>query len=71
MRPQVLAIGADPTTTTVGEAMTRGPRCVNASDAAVDALVLMVENRFRHLPVSAPGDGLGRRRPVLAAHTMR
>lgn len=31
--------------------MTRNPRCVKASDAAVDALCLMVENRFRHLPV--------------------
>jgi signal-transduction protein with cAMP-binding, CBS, and nucleotidyltransferase domain len=46
-------VGGDPTTTTVQEAMTHSPRCVKASDAAVDALCLMVENHFRHLPVSA------------------
>lgn len=53
---KVLAVGADPGVMTVGEAMTRAPRCVAASDAAVDALCLMVENRFRHLPVL---DGAG------------
>ena len=31
--------------------MTKGPKCVKMADSALDALVLMVENHFRHLPV--------------------
>jgi CBS domain-containing protein len=31
--------------------MTPNPTCVSMSDSAMDALVIMVENRFRHLPV--------------------
>ena len=31
--------------------MTKQPKCVNSEDPALDALELMVENRFRHLPV--------------------
>ncbi|KAJ1452012.1 hypothetical protein M885DRAFT_445708, partial [Pelagophyceae sp. CCMP2097] len=35
----------------VSTIMTPSPRCVQATDAALDALKLMVQNRFRHLPV--------------------
>merc|ERR1719271_1889105 len=31
--------------------MTPNPKCVLMSDSAVDALGMMVENHFRHLPV--------------------
>jgi signal-transduction protein with cAMP-binding, CBS, and nucleotidyltransferase domain len=32
--------------------MTANPTCVSMTDSAMDALVIMVENRFRHLPVT-------------------
>ena len=35
----------------VKDVMTKQPKCVNSEDPALDALELMVENRFRHLPV--------------------
>jgi CBS domain-containing protein len=35
----------------VSEVMTKGPKCVRMEDSALDALEMMVENRFRHLPV--------------------
>jgi CBS domain-containing protein len=41
----------DPSATFVNEVMTPNPTCVSSNDAAMDALTLMVENRFRHLPV--------------------
>eukprot|EP00981_Chlorochromonas_danica_P015755 scaffold14380_cov486-Ochromonas_danica.AAC.1 len=31
--------------------MTRNPKCVHVDDSALDALELMVDNHFRHLPV--------------------
>ncbi|MFN9999766.1 MAG: CBS domain-containing protein, partial [bacterium] len=31
--------------------MTKQPKCVSSEDPALDALEMMVENRFRHLPV--------------------
>jgi len=39
-------------TTSVSDVMTPNPTCVSVSDSAMDALVTMVENRFRHLPVT-------------------
>jgi signal-transduction protein with cAMP-binding, CBS, and nucleotidyltransferase domain len=39
------------TSTAVSEVMTKNPKCVKSSDSAVDALTLMVNNHFRHLPV--------------------
>jgi len=53
---RVLGKGLDPGSTTVGSVMTRNPSCVQASDGAMDALCMMVEGRFRHLPVT---DGAG------------
>ena len=38
--------------TNVSDVMTANPTCVSMSDSAMDALVTMVENRFRHLPVT-------------------
>jgi CBS domain-containing protein len=37
--------------TLANEVMTPDPTCVSVSDSAMDALTIMVENRFRHLPV--------------------
>ena len=48
---RVVAKGKDVTTTSLAEIMTRNPLCVSMSDSAVDALTIMVENRYRHLPV--------------------
>eukprot|EP01038_Epipyxis_sp_PR26KG_P014656 gene14656-19691_t len=35
----------------VADFMTKSPKCVRNDDSALDALEMMVENRFRHLPV--------------------
>lgn len=48
---RVLALRKDPTNLPVVEVMTRSPKCVSMADSALDALDLMVINRFRHLPV--------------------
>jgi CBS domain-containing protein len=48
---RAVAKSLDASTTYVSEVMTVNPMCVSANDAAMDALTLMVENRFRHLPV--------------------
>jgi CBS domain-containing protein len=39
-------------TTCITDVMTANPSCVSMSDPATDALVTMVENHFRHLPVT-------------------
>jgi signal-transduction protein with cAMP-binding, CBS, and nucleotidyltransferase domain len=49
---RVVAKQLSPSTTLVLSAMTPNPTCVTLSDSAMDALVTMVENRFRHLPVT-------------------
>ncbi len=38
--------------------MTKGPKCVRNEDSALDALEMMVDNRFRHLPVLDQDGGL-------------
>jgi CBS domain-containing protein len=38
--------------TNISSIMTPNPTCVSMSDPATEALVTMVENRFRHLPVT-------------------
>jgi CBS domain-containing protein len=48
---RVVAKHVDPATTAVSLVMTRDPTCVSLSDSATDALTIMVENHFRHLPV--------------------
>ena len=48
---KVVAAGVDPTGVVVASVMTASPMCVKSSDNAVEALCLMVERRFRHLPV--------------------
>jgi len=42
----------DPHNTLITSVMTSSPTCVSKNDSAMDALTIMVENRFRHLPVT-------------------
>merc|ERR1712127_109391 len=44
--------------TNVSAVMTANPTCVSMSDSAMEALVTMVENRFRHLPVTDDNGGV-------------
>jgi len=48
---RVISQSVDPDHTGAMEVMTKNPKCVSDSDAALDALEMMVQNRFRHLPV--------------------
>ena len=48
---RVVSQFVDPVTTIVASVMTKSPKCVQQDDSALDALELMVANRFRHLPV--------------------
>ncbi|CAN0528481.1 unnamed protein product, partial [Scytosiphon promiscuus] len=41
----------DPSTTPVSEVMTPHPTLVRMTDSAMDCLGIMIEKRFRHLPV--------------------
>ena len=57
---RVVSVGLDPVSTVVSEVMTSNPKCVSMDDSALDALEMMVDNRFRHLPVlSAEGSVVG------------
>lgn len=48
---RVLAKTVDPSRTTVAEIMTRSPHCVNPETKVADAVLMMIERGFRHLPV--------------------
>ncbi len=48
---RVVAVGRVPQTTKVTEVMTPEFMCAQASDNAYELLSIMVEQRFRHLPV--------------------
>ena len=52
---RVLAKGLDADATPVTQVMTRNPRCVAPETKVADAVVIMIERGFRHLPVL--GDG--------------
>ncbi len=52
---RVVAKGMNPSSN-VSTVMTSSPKCVKMEDSAMDALGIMVERRFRHLPVT---DSLG------------
>lgn len=57
---RVLARARDPATTTVAEVMTRSPRCAPPDMKVSEAVVIMIERGFRHLPVvEASGRILG------------
>jgi len=48
---RVVAKRVDPENTPISAVMTPSPTVVSTSDLAMDALTIMVENHFRHLPV--------------------
>ena len=54
---RVLAKALDPATTTVGKVMTPNPRCIPPETKVADAVLIMIERGFRHLPVVAADGG--------------
>ena len=52
---RVLAKGLDADVTPVTQVMTRNPRCVAPETKVADAVVIMIERGFRHLPVLGEG----------------
>ena len=57
---RVLAKALDPAKTTVSEIMTKSPQCVPPDMKVADAVLIMIERGFRHLPVvTAQGKILG------------
>lgn len=51
---RVLAKALNPEKTTVSEIMTRNPHCVAPEMLVSDAVLIMIERGFRHLPVVGP-----------------
>ncbi len=56
---RVLARGLDPDKTTAREIMTPNPICIGPETRVSDAVVLMLERGFRHLPLVAGSKILG------------
>jgi CBS domain-containing protein len=57
---RVLAKGRDAQTTRVSEVMTPNPMCVPPEMPVADAVLIMIERGFRHLPIMGPaGKALG------------
>jgi CBS domain-containing protein len=52
---RVLARSLDPERTRVREVMTPNPRCIAPETAVSDAVLIMLERGFRHLPIVADG----------------
>jgi CBS domain-containing protein len=48
---RVLAKALNPATTHVADVMTRNPRCVGPDVPVSDAVLIMIERGFRHLPI--------------------
>jgi CBS domain-containing protein len=48
---RVLAKALDPARTQVADVMTRNPRCVGPDVLVSDAVLIMIERGFRHLPI--------------------
>lgn len=56
---RVLAEGKDPAKTSLAEVMTRDPDCMPPDEHAVEALRLMQDAGYRHMPVVARGKVVG------------
>ena len=52
---RVLAKGLDPDATALRDVMTHNPICVPPETRVSDAVVIMIERGFRHLPIVGPG----------------
>lgn len=59
MTYRVVAEGRDPDKTCLSEVMTAGPDTVGPGTTAIEALRLMQDGGYRHLPVVTDGDVLG------------
>ncbi len=59
MTYRVIAKGLDPDKTLLGEVMTPDPDTVSSDTTAIDALRLMQDGNYRHLPVVDGGRVLG------------
>ena len=57
MMRRVVAKDVDPSTS-VDAIMTKKPKCVRMEDNATDALIMMMDNHFRHLPVLDDEDNI-------------
>jgi len=55
---RVLAKARDPQATRLAEIMTPNPLCVPPEKPVSEAVLIMLERGFRHLPVVGPGDKL-------------
>jgi CBS domain-containing protein len=51
----VLAKGLDANATLVTQVMTRNPHCVGPDTKVADAVLVMIERGFRHLPIVDSG----------------
>ena len=51
---RVLAKALDPQTTRVSEVMTHDPQCVGPDVKVSEAVLIMIERGFRHLPIVSP-----------------
>ena len=56
---RVVAARRDPAATPVGDVMTRDPQTIHPDQPFVEALRMMHEGRYRHLPVVEDGRPLG------------
>jgi CBS domain-containing protein len=56
---RVLAEGRDPQTTSVGDVMTRDPQTIDPARPFVDALRMMHDGHFRHVPIVEDGRPIG------------
>jgi CBS-domain-containing membrane protein len=63
---KVLADNLDPGNTKVSEVMTKDPYCIGPATTVGDAMQLITERRFRHLPVVDNGRCIERRSDSLA-----
>lgn len=52
---RVLARARDPQQTRLHEVMTPNPQCVSPAMPVSEAVVIMIERGFRHLPIAGPG----------------
>jgi CBS domain-containing protein len=56
---RVLAVGLDPAKTKLGDVMTRDPKTMPPGKTALDALHVMQDGGFRHVPVVEDGKVVG------------
>ncbi|MSQ57498.1 MAG: CBS domain-containing protein [Limnohabitans sp.] len=50
---RVLAKALDPKSTTVAQIMTPNPQCIGPDTTVSEAILIMIERGFRHLPIKA------------------